>query len=142
VSARQFRLNGNASYGASLAAIAYGFDQTFVGRCHERFTGSGSALAGHVGQKMATIRSTYAVEQHLMECAYKSCTIHVSAGIENGEIVGNARIELPPGPEAGVPETHDMIFAQGFVDEHEAIEFASACAKAWVDEHCEEPPSS
>ncbi len=66
-----------------------------------------------------------------MECAYKSCTIHVSAGIENGEIVGNARIELPPGLEAGVPETHDMIFAQGFVDEHEAIEFARACAKAW-----------
>jgi hypothetical protein len=77
-----------------------------------------------------------------MECAYKSCTIHVSAGIENGEIVGNARIELPPRLEAGVPETHDMIFAQGFVDEHEAIEFASACAKAWVDEHCEEPPGS
>ncbi|WP_244818054.1 hypothetical protein [Caballeronia sp. Lep1P3] len=70
-----------------------------------------------------------------MESQYRSCTIHTSASIENGSIVGNARIYMAPAKPDDEIESHDMEFHLSFVDENEAVEFARERAMAWVDEH-------
>ncbi|KIG07524.1 hypothetical protein [Caballeronia concitans] len=70
-----------------------------------------------------------------MESRYRSCTIHTSASIENGSIVGNARIYLPTVNDGDEVESHDMEFHLSFVDENEAIAFAKEGAIAWIDEH-------
>ncbi|VXB42000.1 conserved hypothetical protein [Burkholderia sp. 8Y] len=70
-----------------------------------------------------------------MEFQYRSCTIHTSASVEDGSIVGNARIYLPPANEGDEIDSHDMDFHLAFVDENEAIAFARERAMAWVDEH-------
>jgi hypothetical protein len=70
-----------------------------------------------------------------MEFQYRSCTINTSASIEDGSIVGNARIYMPVAKEGDDVESHDMDFHLSFVDENEAIAFARERAMAWVDEH-------
>lgn len=70
-----------------------------------------------------------------MEIKYRSCTIHTSASIDDGSIVGNARIYLPTANDGDAMESHDMEFRLSFVDENEAMAFAKEGAIAWIDEH-------
>ncbi|HEX7931640.1 MAG TPA: hypothetical protein VF573_00940 [Paraburkholderia sp.] len=73
-----------------------------------------------------------------MDFEYGGCTVHITAGIENGKIVAQARIEVASDSVSSIDDTHDMEFHRDFVDEHEAIEFARERAMAWIDEHVEQ----
>jgi folate-dependent phosphoribosylglycinamide formyltransferase PurN len=72
-----------------------------------------------------------------MDFKYGGCLVHITAGLDDGTIVAQARIEVAPGSVSSSDDTHDMEFHSDFVDEHEAIEFARERAMAWIDEHVE-----
>jgi hypothetical protein len=71
----------------------------------------------------------------VMQSQYRGFTIHVSASLVDGDIVGYARIYGPQGNEFVTEDVHEMEFHLAFVDEHEAMALARECAVAWVDEH-------
>lgn len=71
----------------------------------------------------------------IMESQYNGYSIHVSASLIDGEIVGYARIYNSQVDAAVAEDTHEMEFHLPFVDEHEAMALARERAVAWIDEH-------
>jgi hypothetical protein len=69
-----------------------------------------------------------------MEFQHRSCTIHATAGIDNGALMASARIYSPT-TDGYFADSHDMEFRRDFLDEHEAISFALEGAVTWIDEH-------
>jgi hypothetical protein len=70
-----------------------------------------------------------------MQSQYRGYTIHVSASLIDGEIVGYARIYRPQGDGRGAEDVHEMEFHLAFVDEHEAMALAREPAIGWVEEY-------
>jgi hypothetical protein len=71
----------------------------------------------------------------VMQSQYRGYTIHVSASLVDGDIVGYARIYRQQGDGLAAEDVHEMEFHLAFVDEHEAMALARERADAWVDEH-------
>lgn len=71
-----------------------------------------------------------------MQFVFNSCQINCCASIDDGRIVGNARIFVPSTDGSFEDEVHDLCFDDGFVDENEALTFARERAMGWVEEHC------
>jgi hypothetical protein len=70
-----------------------------------------------------------------MQSQYRGYTIHVSASLVDGDIVGYTRIYRQQGDALAAECVHEMEFHLAFVDEHEAMALARERAIAWVDEH-------
>jgi hypothetical protein len=71
-----------------------------------------------------------------MRFDYRSCVIYVTASLDGSDIVSHACIYYFRS-DAGdlATSTHEMEFHSDFLDENEAIAFASNRARKWVDEH-------
>lgn len=70
-----------------------------------------------------------------MEMTYASCTVGVTAGVADGNLVASVRIYWPSNEDAAM-ETYEFEVPGHFLDEKEAIVFGTEWAKEWIDEHC------
>lgn len=71
-----------------------------------------------------------------MQFTFQSCLISMSASIDDGRIVANARIFVPSSDGSFDDDIHDLCLDDNFIDENEALAFARERAMGWVEEHC------
>ncbi|TDG03251.1 hypothetical protein E1N52_35815 [Paraburkholderia guartelaensis] len=71
-----------------------------------------------------------------MQFIFQSCLISLSASIDDGRIVANARIFVPASDGSFDDDVYDLRLDDNFIDENEALNFARERATDWVEEHC------